>query len=286
MNFQFRHVNPALFTGLLICVGAPGFAQLELVEKTTGTAELTVYGDVKTVLDGNSTGTAFQAVRIGRYLAALGCASMKDDESSQGEALLLGGTAFVKSVDPATSYTTQSRRGPAWASFLAGLTSRSKPAARYRLGGNETLTIEKLYAKLHEKHGGLIAVIGTATFPSLELSAVKKAPAYGEPILGDRRAEYFHPTEKVENRTAVFFGMSMRSTADATPLVRRVFYVNPQDTSSAGQSHTHCGILRDAGDETDPFKNVARVETAAHVLTQSQIQAGELLVYELAKENR
>src|SRR5689334_18734935 len=81
-------------------------AELRPLEQTKGKAELKIFGDVKTVLDGQSTGPLFAEVDASQYLLALGCASITDDPKFQGETFFIKGTAFVKSVDAKTSYAT------------------------------------------------------------------------------------------------------------------------------------------------------------------------------------
>jgi hypothetical protein len=266
----------------LCLLAAPAHSQLKPLEQIPGKAKLQLFGDVKSVLDGQATGTLFQQVDAGDYLLALGCAAIRNNVAEQGETLFLGGTAFVKSVDPQTSYATERVEGKCWASFLAGLSPDSKPTARYSIETTEPLSVDALYRHLHRKHGALIAVTGNAHFSVLNLSAVKKPPIYGESIIGPKRADYFHPTEVVPNTDAFFYGLSLRSNSESDESTRRVFYVNPADElSTAGQSHTHCAILNKPNLDVSKIPSPTDVDSVAHVLTQSRIRSGEIAVYQL-----
>lgn len=283
---------PLTFTRFLLAAvtlftfAAPARAELKQLDHPPGKATLKIFGDVKTVLDGQSTGPLFQRVDAASWLLALGCASINDDPSSQGETLFVSGTAFVKSVDPTTSYATQRARGKCHASFLAGLSPDSKATARYSIDAADPVSVDALYKQLHRKHGALLAISGTARFSVLALSAVKKAPIYGESIIGPKRADYFHPTEIVANPDVFFYGLSLRSNADATNTTRKIFYINPaNEISTAGQSHTHCGILKPSQNQEKPAEipTPDTIATVAHVLTQSRIVSGEISVYELTE---
>lgn len=260
---------------------------LERTADLGGRARLALLGDVGTVLVGEATGTVLRAADAGEYLAALGCAAVTDDPALQGEAFILGGEALVKSVDAATSYATERREGAFHASFLAGVAAGSTPAAAYSIDAPEGFSVDALYRRLHADHGTLIAVLGTGQFRMLELSAVKKSPAYGEVIIGPKMSEYFHAKQLHRDTSAVFFGLSLRSNAEATPATRRVFYINPDDTlSTGGQTHTHCGLLGEVEEDALPSPDAAvgRITDVAHVLSQSLLTSGELVVYELRED--
>ncbi|MBX7244747.1 MAG: hypothetical protein K1X53_04570 [Candidatus Sumerlaeaceae bacterium] len=243
-----------------------------------------VIGNVKTVLDGNSTAPLFREVPDNTFEFALGAASIGDDPTSQGETLVGGPVTFVKTLDATTNFATTnttSGRRP-WSAFLAGLPRGAKPAARYRLSADGTsISVESLYTRLAQRHGKLFAVAGSGHFASIEASAVKLAPAYGESILGPRKAFYFHPKEVIPDTNAFFFGMVLRSPADSTSATQRIFYVNPDDKATTGvQSHTHFARAVGPPPRLDGDLEPAAVAEVAHLLTQSSLLSGELLVYE------
>ena len=276
---------------ILFAMAATAHAELvcESVETTSsGKHAGVVVGNVKTVLDGNSTGALLLTVKPGKFAMALGAASLSSDAAGQGETLVVGERCLVKSVDAGENYrTTSTVSAPFWSGFVAGIPSALRPSAQYKLANGES--IESIYGQLAKRHGPLLAVIGKGHFARIETSAVKLAPCYGEPIFGANKTKYFHPSSVLPDVDALFFGLMLRSAADATTGTQRVFYVNPDDRgSSAVLSHSHFATLRkpepgisrvsvdSLADEASPY-----IEEVAHMLTQSVMTSGELEVYEL-----
>lgn len=248
-------------------------------------ASALVVGDVKTILDGVSTGSRFLRVEPGTFTAALGAAALTPDPAAQGETLVLGDTSFVKTVEPARQYRTLSSATGFWTGFVAGLERGARPAARYEVRG-EGHTMEEIFRQLAGRHGPMFAVIGKGHFRRLEASAVKRAPCWGEPILGAHKERYFHPPAVEEEVDALFFGLALRSPDDATSATGRIFYINPDDRSATGlQSHTHFARVRslEKTDLRDPAAAAAQADEVAHLLTQSRLSRGELDVYELGE---
>jgi hypothetical protein len=275
-----------VFSMLLACT-ASGFAGLDLVEKLDGQAHGLVLGQVMTVLNGECTGTMVRKVPEHSFLYALGGGAVEPDASKQGEGLIVNGRLFIKSLDASCDYCTRSsndsRNEGGWSPFIAGVDFPAKPVARCRLTGTSE-SVEQIYTELVPRHGKLLGIAGVGRFGTIETSAIRKAPSYGEPILGPKRSEYFHPKAVLTNQDAIFFGMVLRSAADETSATRMVFYVNPDDKSSAGvQSHTHFATLssRDGVDPSKPETALGKVEAVAHLLTQSRMLEGEIVVYRL-----
>jgi hypothetical protein len=262
-------------------------AGLEPLATLDGQAHGRVLGEVMTVLNGECTGTKVRKVPDQSFLYALGGGALVDDPEKQGEGIILNGRLFIKSLDASCGYCTRTAPDGAslggWSPFIAGVDYDAKPVARYRLTGTSE-TVEQIYTELVPRHGKLLGVAGVGKFASIETSAIRKAPAYGEQILGPKRSEYFHPKAVLRDVDAIFFGMVLRSAADETTATKMVFYVNPDDKSSAGvQSHTHFATVSttEGIDPAKPETALGKVEQVAHLLTQSRMISGEIVVYKL-----
>lgn len=276
----------------LVAVGlavltSTAFAELQQVESLNGKAQGISLGRVTTVLDGQCTGAKFQKIPEHTFLYALGGGALQPDAARQGEGLMLNGRQFIKTLDPACNFCTRTsedeKNASGWGAFVAGIDFDAKPTARYRLNGTSE-TIEQIYTELAAKQGKLFAVAGAGHFATIETSAIRKAPVYGEPILGPLRSQYFHPKGVLRDADAIFFGMVLRSTADQTSATQMVFYVNPDDKATTGvQSHTHFATVSSPQgiDLTKPGTALGKVQEVAHLLTQSRMTNGELVVYRL-----
>lgn len=291
-----RHLPIAFLAAALLLGGSGLRAELVgLPHHAAGQAGALVVGDVKTILDGESTGSRVRRVEPARFAAALGAASLTPDPAGQGETLVLDEHCFVKSVDESTGYETTSSARGFWTGFVAGLPSNAVPTARYDVRDTTTsgtvraypaggYSIEKLYRELARRHGALFAVVGTGHFSRLEVSAVKKAPCFGEPILGEKKDLYFHKPGVLEDVDALFFGLVLRSPADATSGTARIFYINPDDRGTSGiLSHSHFATIRpsDGLNLNRPGTAAPHVREVAHLLSQSTLTSGTLQVYEL-----
>ena len=271
----------------LAVTSAGSYAALIQTETLKGEAHGVVLGKVTTVLDGQCTGAEFRKIPEHAFLYALGGGSLKPDAALQGEGLVLDGRMYIKSLDAKCGYCTTSAPDgvspSGWGAFVAGVNADARPIARYKLEGTSQ-SMDHIYTELVARHGKLIGVAGVGHFTTLETSAIRKAPVYGEPILGAKRAEYFHPKAVLSDVDAVFFGMVLRSAADETSATKAVFYVNPDDKATTGiQSHTHFATVSasDGIDPAEPKTALGKVQAVAHLLTQSRMTSGELVVYQL-----
>ncbi|MGI8905254.1 MAG: hypothetical protein ACR2IE_02045 [Candidatus Sumerlaeaceae bacterium] len=271
----------------MVTLGGTVSAGLEQTEVLNGVAHGRVLGRVTTVLDGECTGPRFQKIPENAFLYALGGGALQPDAARQGEGLIVNGRLFIKSLDAACGYCTRTATGvesaSGWGAFVAGVDAQALPIARYRLT-ESTQTMEQVFTELAARHGKLLGVAGVGRFTALETSAIRKAPAYGEPILGPKRADYFHPKAVLRDVDALFFGLVLRSAADETSATQAVFYVNPDDKATSGvQSHTHFATVtsRNGIDPSKPETALGQLQEVAHLLTQSRITSGDLVVYKL-----
>jgi len=255
-----------------------------------------VIGDVTNVLAGTVKRSDFQQQTPADILFAAGGGTFSVPEET-GEMLTLSGTSYVKSVDSAKGYKAESSRALLKTPFSFGLQKGSKPREILRVQSVQGISMENVFRSISERCGRAFAIFGIGKFSFLTATAIKRAPIYGEPIsTAEHRAIYFHPVDSVKNRNGIFFGVVINTEKQQPPgyadsLERRMVYVNYADKNrSPLQSHAHVLLIAGNKRKLDfpktPDDIVRKAESYAvkdvqHLLTQSVITDGVLMVYDV-----
>jgi len=269
--------------------------QLEKLNTFNQKALVYVLGDVGQVLDGTVTREKLVRAHLAGIDLGLGLGSFSD-EREVGDMMIVGGKAYIKSTNPFRSFKTESQSHLIFSPFSIGLQKDESADAIYRVkclqegAGESPCSIDTLYAQLSQAYPQGFAVLGLGTFSYLKGSALKAAPIQGEKITGENASKYIHPSDVFRDKKAAFFGIIVGPDRDAKgfseDLLGRMF---PAASAPGIQSHTHFITSDMEGDLPTPETGAefllrvkaAKLAEVFHLLDQSKLKEGILLVYRL-----
>jgi lysophospholipase L1-like esterase len=272
--------------------------QWKTLYSTQAKSAVYVIGDINSVLTGTVKRSQFQQQVPADILFSAGGGTFSEPEGT-GEMLTLAGTSFVKSLDAAKGYKTESSTAILKSPFSFGLLRGSAAKEILRMQSAEGVSMEQVLRALSARYGRVFAVFGIGKFSFLTTTAIKRAPIYGEPISApEHRANYFHPVDSLNNQSGIFFGIVINTEKPQPPgyadsLERKAVYINYADNNPVGtgqlQSHTHVLISTDARalpsattpDEVLRGAQSYPVNDIRHLLTQSVLTDGLLMVYDV-----
>ena len=261
-----------------------------------------------TTVDMNGTIGGLGAGTIGPYRAI-------------GEMLSFAGRTFIRSTDPKTGVKVVEVTEPFASPFALLVAAPKTPYARimatelkfpfilktngkednafpraYRLTGKEEpVLLHAILEKLAVEVRSPIAVLGWVEAPSVEGTALKKAPINDESLTGSEKDAYLD-TIKATDEHLVFFAIVSPvlpiSTVSNDYLAKTIFDYNPeQGQPAAALIHVHGALVNEAAPglfATAPLVlsglSKVTVKDICHVYGTSTVRQGFFLVYRLDAE--
>lgn len=261
-----------------------GCASGKLVQRSISDSrsELTVVGDIRTVMEGRAGDNRLWRVPTDLLRVGLGTGTLTGEASGQGTMLLIDGNALVESFDGSGVTRSQSAVS---STYTVGVQPRFSPAGTYTLsGGSDGRTLDDIYADLVARHGRFLFVVGVAEFPELAGRHLTRPPTGGESLLANGGAGYFRSV-RLSGREAVFAAVVHGEPARLTGSELRVL-IDPPGAPRGDRRVTQgaYGIMTPGGPEVDPSNPVnlaARIESVGELLPHSRIRNARLAVYQI-----
>lgn len=200
-------------------------------------ATIVTAGSVVDVLEGRPPGQRW--IDVSTTAAGFEAGSPKG-LSSIGEMVSFNGIAFTRSTAEGAEHGTLLTGDQLLSNGAAFLPADARPTWRAEIGS--PLALQEVYAAIYAELGQPFFVVGVLDFEGARVTAITRAPVYGEKIFDHREQYYANGNRDIETVQLAIVGCAARleEVDDATrDGLGAVLYDNPFAEKSAMMAHTH-----------------------------------------------
>lgn len=165
------------------------------------------------------------------------------EQSSLGEAVMVGGRCYTTSTDEKSSEYGRVIHG---LEFIPGgvfiIPHGAKPTHKASLS-EHAIPFEQFYQEVHQKVKHPFAFVGLFHFETFHGIAISKPPIYGENIFSHKESYFTFPETRLEDVFGFVIGVAAQKDDLEKTHLETVLYNNPFDTKSTLIFHSHALLL-------------------------------------------
>lgn len=261
---------------------------LKLLEKYDNRVSLTIFGDVRIVLEGKVSDQNVFPLDLKKCRFALGAGSYSD-LTKWGETIILESRALGSYVSNASKLITEEEKKKLRTPFLLGLDSAQKVSSYWELNNKLSGSLLDLYSLVskHFSYGGVI--VGDFLFETLEGSYLKKSSTEQENINVYKEKYWEKPAPLMDQRGFTYGVIITDAGKKKFPpsVLQKAFYENPNEKEKVPlMSHSHVALTVPHGtpktlSDFSIILRTAPILGVRHLLTQSKLKEGVFLLFEI-----
>lgn len=188
---------------------------MKIIQKQAGKCTVEIIGNIVGIQQGDPDALVMKKIPSGTLQFGLGLGSFSEDVHI-GECLVVAGKPHISWVDNAKLHTkVDSSFGTI---FIAGIDKDQTPSSLIHYKSEKPTMLWEFYDELGKHYPEGCCVLGYSSFTELHASYLKKAPIYGDDVVGKDYETYWTTVSKKEQNTLLTFGISMPKEGQVTHL--------------------------------------------------------------------